>query len=118
MLEAELQAILAGTQLLHARGFSNINMESDSLLAVRLIQHGCATTHPHFGLVKEIQQGMQRLRDITISHILREGNKVADGLAKFGANLDDCSRLFLRLPSFVSIQFHADMMGIVFPRGF
>lgn len=40
--------------------------------------------------------------------------RMADGLAKFGFQLEASSRIFNSLPYFISIPFHANLMGTCF----
>lgn len=115
---AELKAILTGLQLLRWKDFPNIEISSDSLTAVRMVQGGCSTLHPCFQLVKDIQDLMRCFHQCTISHTLREANQVAGAFAKFGLTITMCSRIFRCLPSFASCAFHADLIGSGFPRGF
>lgn len=48
---AELKAITAGLELICARGFTRILVDSDSLTAVNMIQKGYPNLHPYFQLV-------------------------------------------------------------------
>lgn len=115
---AELRAILASTQLVRRKGLSNIIIEIDSLTAVRLIRGGCSNLHPCYSLVKDIQSNIRMIRGCYVCQTLREANQVTDSLAKFGLGLSSCSRFFPCLPSFLSLSFHADLAGTVFPRDF
>lgn len=74
VLEAELHAISVGINLTQARGYRQVAIESDSLLAVKLVRNGCPRLHPNHNLVHEIQQKLRLFRDFTISHVLREAN--------------------------------------------
>lgn len=117
-LEAKLNAILMGSSLVHARGFKHVAIESDSLLAVRLIRDGCSSLHPSYEIIRDIQRRIQSIRECSIEHVLREANQVVDGLAKFGLSLINCSRTFESLSLFISLSFYADLTGTTFPRGF
>lgn len=72
--EAELQAILVGVKLALRKGFSMICVESDSMVAVKLINEGCASIHPAHNLVKDILHILRRFGSFSVCHILREGN--------------------------------------------
>lgn len=115
--EAELWAMFMGICLANLHGFGRVIIDSDSLTAVRLINSGCSSLHPAFNLVNDIHSHMIP-GSMQISHIWRDANQVADCMAKFGLNLDQCSQLFRRLPNFAGIPFNADLSGTYFPRGF
>lgn len=53
--EAELWAILKGLKLAKERGYDRIQVETDSLVALRLIQMDCSPLHPSFNLIREIK---------------------------------------------------------------
>lgn len=118
VLDAELKAIQTGVSLVQHRGMNIVLFESDSLLAVKLMRDGCSSLHPSHSLVADIQNRLKSLREYCFAHTHREVNQVADGLAKFGLNLDTCCRIFTSLLHFLSLLFHVDLTGIMFPRGF
>lgn len=74
--------------LMHHRGMNRVHIESDSLLAVRLIREGCSSLQLSHSLVVDIQNMLKSLREYFFSHTHRKANQMADGLAKFGLNLD------------------------------
>lgn len=102
--EGELLAIYTGATLARRQGVDKLLIHSDSLLAVRLVTVGCSSCHPQYRLVRDIKRimGMDVDDSYVIEHTLWEANQVADGLAKFGLNLNACSRLFHSVPLFVS----------------
>lgn len=53
--EVELQAILVGIKLVHSCGFEKVVFESDSLVAISLVNKGCLSQHPAYNTVREIQ---------------------------------------------------------------
>lgn len=116
-LEAELQAIYMGLKLAILRGFRKTVIESDSLNAVRIIKGGCSSRHPLFNLTGDIQNLLRMEGSFCLSHVMRDGNKVADSFAKFVLSLDNCSRCFSSLPFFALLVFRADCMGIDPHRG-
>lgn len=116
--QAELWAILNGSQKTKERGITKVIVESDSMAAVRLINMGCSSLHPSANLVFDIRKILDMEGHFSISHTYRETNQVADGLAKYGMNLELECEFFDSLPRFLSVAFSADCSGIVFPRGF
>ncbi|KAL5163074.1 hypothetical protein HKD37_07G020045 [Glycine soja] len=59
-------------------------VETDSQIAITLLTTGCPTYHPCFSLTQEILKFLELGGSISWHHALREGNQVADCLAKFG----------------------------------
>lgn len=116
--EAELLAILVGAKLAVLKGFSRIIVESDSLVAVKLINKGCSLLHPAYNLVKDIVDALSLLEEFSVVHTLREGNQPADCFAKFGLSLSFCSRSFSNIPIFASFPLREDLEGVSLPRGF
>lgn len=118
VLVAELWAILYGVCLAWARGFRSISIESDSLLAITLLNKGCPICHPCHALVNQIKHTIGRAHDIRFSHVLREANQAADILAKTGLSLDVKFYIFESMPPFLALPCLADSSGVPFPRGF
>ncbi|XP_057771115.1 uncharacterized protein LOC130990904 [Salvia miltiorrhiza] len=80
-LEAELLAVITAIQIAHARHWRQLWIESDSTYIVHLLHERSTSVPWRFAAVwKKI---LLLLKDfqIQISHIYREGNKVADILA-------------------------------------
>lgn len=117
IIETELRAILMGALVVKRRGLHGVELESDSMAAIKLIRDGCAPLHPSFSLVNEIRSILDSQGSWSITHVLREGNKAADCFAKFGLSLDYCSKFFSYIPLFASLSVRADFFGISFPRG-
>lgn len=55
VMEAELWAILNGLKLAKDKGFDKIQLETNSLAAMRIIQMDCSPLHPSFILIEEIK---------------------------------------------------------------
>ncbi|MED6220272.1 hypothetical protein PIB30_043305 [Stylosanthes scabra] len=62
--------------------------------AVKFVQDGCHTAHPCFSFVEDIKILVRRFNSVSWSHTLREGNHVADSLAKRGQSLPTGLHLF------------------------
>lgn len=69
-------------------------------------------------MVEAIHRVQQDNGDVRWQHVLRESNHVADGLVKFGLNLDSHIRVFDFVPSFISSAITANAACTWFPRGF
>lgn len=116
VLWTELWAIFTMVTLAWDRGWRRIMVESDSLVAVNLINEGCAILHPYASLVNQIRVFLARDWNVVCVHILREANQVADCLANESHVLSlglHCSET--PPPSCLNLLFF-DRMGITFPR--
>ncbi|KAG4973833.1 putative ribonuclease H protein [Glycine soja] len=82
VLEEELKGILFGLKLAWSRGYRRIRVDSDSLVAIKLMSKGCCMRHPFYNLVQEIHAVHGYQGNIYWNHVLREANQVADALAK------------------------------------
>ncbi|KAL4383426.1 hypothetical protein GQ457_15G023320 [Hibiscus cannabinus] len=79
----ELWAILEGLSFAWSQGYRYVELESDSLEAVRLV----LSTSPDetvCGLVLSIKDCMRKIGHVKLQHVYREGNRVADRLATMG----------------------------------
>lgn len=56
--------------------------------------------------------------EFCIAHILREANQAANSFAKYGLNLDSCSRMLYYFPRFTLFVARADREWVLFPEGF
>ncbi|KAL4326097.1 hypothetical protein GQ457_11G008900 [Hibiscus cannabinus] len=83
ILMAELWAILEGISFAWSQGYQYVELESDNLEAVHL----ALSTSPDetvCGLVLSIKDGLRKIRHVTLRHVYREGNRVANRLATMG----------------------------------
>ncbi|KHN28455.1 Putative ribonuclease H protein, partial [Glycine soja] len=106
--QAELWAIVLGIQVAKSRGFSESLVESDSKLAISLIQHRCSPSHVCFQLVEMIRKFESDGGRFTWIPAYPEANQVAEILSKFGLSSDTHSRIFPLCPSFVFSAVMAD----------
>lgn len=65
----------------HSNGLGARVAESDSMVAIQLINGGCDEFHPYASLVNQIRVWLARDWDCRCVHICREANQVADCLA-------------------------------------
>ena len=101
-LRAETVALLVGLQTCANRGFTNIWVQSDSLVLVGVLQR---RTQCPWQIRHEVRQIWQLVEDPTrFFHCYREANTVADALSNVGIShpehqvkVYDCFRMFLRL---------------------
>ncbi|KAJ1425151.1 Ribonuclease H-like superfamily [Sesbania bispinosa] len=66
--------------------FINLACASDSPHAIHLIKEEEITYHKHDSIITKIRDLLNRDWNVTLTHILREGNAAADYLAKNGVN--------------------------------
>lgn len=52
-LETELVGIYRGLTIMHEKGYQNVQVESDSMEAVKLVNEGNAIGHPHQALIQD-----------------------------------------------------------------
>ncbi|CAA0822213.1 Polynucleotidyl transferase- ribonuclease H-like superfamily protein [Striga hermonthica] len=82
---AEVIAILEGLTLAVARGCTTLTCYSDSQEALRLINTATVPNHVMGGLIMNIRDKISSIANLRFSHIWREGNSVADRLARRGS---------------------------------
>lgn len=84
------------------------------MVDVKLVHKGCVDSHPYAPMVVSIKEFLDRI--VRFSHVMREGNRVAN----FLANLGHSSALGLHLldspPSGIADLLWSDVVGISFPR--
>ncbi|CAJ2671539.1 unnamed protein product [Trifolium pratense] len=111
-LQAELHAIYNGLCLAMDRGFNNVIIESDSTIAIGLVEHDISPLHPYAPLIKKIRQFQNMDWTIAFHHTLREGNECADWLAKKGATSDVSLKIWHSCPPQLSNVLIADASGV------
>ena len=80
-LLAELWRIYHGLLLCWSRGFRRVELESDSLVAVKKVQSIQDVTGQYVGLLSAIQELLSRDWHCSIRHVHREANACADWMA-------------------------------------
>ncbi|MED6131856.1 hypothetical protein PIB30_013819 [Stylosanthes scabra] len=77
-------ATCGGLEIAIDNNIQHVIVESDSLAAIKFVQEGCHTGHPCLSLLEDIKIQVWCLTLVSWCHTLREGNHVADSLAKKG----------------------------------
>lgn len=111
-LKAELFAILHGLNVAWDAGYRFIVCESDSATALRLIKENNNPFHPYSPLISQIQRLVTQQWDVSFTHTLREGNTVADWLAKTGATHDSYFIAWRECPAQLQSSVLADSLGV------
>ena len=112
VIEAELWGLYEGLKMAWNSGFRKVLIESDSLSSVQLICSDIRHNHPLYGLIQSCKNLVAAEWSCSITHIFREGNKLADGLARMGYNLDTGIKFYEDPPPEISLIFDADYRGI------
>ncbi|KAL4354521.1 hypothetical protein GQ457_06G016340 [Hibiscus cannabinus] len=98
VLIAELWAIHEGLMHAWSRGYRQVELESDSLEAVRLV----LSSSPEVavcGLVLSIKGWLSKVWQVRIQHVSREGNRVADRMATKGRMQRGLNATFIEVPT-------------------
>ena len=86
-LEAKLWAIYRGLTIVFEKGYKDLIINTNSTEAIELLKVEFVITFPMKSLVADAKFLISKCGYI-VQHVLRKGNKSADGLAKMGANQD------------------------------
>lgn len=116
MLMAELRGMLTGLHVAWDAGVKHLILESDSQVAVKLVNEGVPTTHPYYFIVHRISLLLQRHWVVRILHTWREANRVADVLANLSHGVQLGSHIWVDPPPSTLLNLHYDCMGTFVPR--
>ncbi|GFY81985.1 hypothetical protein Acr_02g0002250 [Actinidia rufa] len=97
-LEAEVTAIKDGLELVNRLGLTNVDVETDSKLAVQLIAGSIFSGEHVNNLVNDCRRLMEEIGSTTLRHVYREANACADILANLGVVADGLE-VFANAPS-------------------
>ncbi|KAF7825260.1 ribonuclease H [Senna tora] len=86
-LLAEVWGIKLGLDMAWNWNLRNIELEADSLMALKLIKEGVINTHTLSPLILEIRSMLTRHWQVKLSHTFKEGNRLADAIANFAHSL-------------------------------
>ncbi|CAN0876753.1 Putative ribonuclease H protein At1g65750, partial [Linum grandiflorum] len=117
ILQAELLAIRDGLSWVQMLRYSQVEVESDSLLAVQLVMSSNTCCHPLGTLISDIHSLMEMMQNCKIRHIRREANFVADYIAKSAHGLGDGEKWLSNPPQGVLHLLEADRKGRKYRRG-
>lgn len=93
----------------------DVEIETDANQAIKLIQDGPSHNSPYKAIIEDTKFLMKRC-NCTLSHTLREGNRVADRLANIGVAQDEHVVLLEDPPEAVTALVIDDMTGAHFER--
>ncbi|XP_031402735.1 uncharacterized protein LOC116212324 [Punica granatum] len=113
---AELWGVLSGLELAWELGYRLVLLEVDSLLVTRLIA-GSGPRAPQLRtIVREIRSWLERDWQVEVSHQYREGNSVADWMARWSLSLPLGLHIQHIPPPEVRALLAGDIIGAALPR--
>ncbi|KAF7828542.1 reverse transcriptase [Senna tora] len=114
---AEVWAIIVGLKLAMNLNCHYLCVESDSLLAVNLLNDSnVSTSHHLYNLINWCRSILSRFTEVKIIHSFREGNSCADSLARHALLNQSRMSIFDAIPSHVRLNFLADLHKVSFSR--
>ncbi|CAN1807248.1 hypothetical protein LINPERHAP1_LOCUS24976 [Linum perenne] len=103
-------------ELAKDKEYRKVQLHLDSLAAVTAILGDQEEDSRHGRTLNTISELRSRDWEVTISHIFREGNRVADLLAHHGHTLDFGLHVNCTYPHEVDRAIWSDHVGTCFPR--
>ncbi|KAF7844846.1 reverse transcriptase [Senna tora] len=114
---AELWAITVGLNMALSLNCNYICVESDSLLAVNLLNSSdVPDTHHLYNLIMACRSSLQGYTEFKILHSYREGNGCADSLAKQALLSQSLMATFESILSHIRLSFLADLHRVHYAR--
>ncbi|GKU93693.1 hypothetical protein SLEP1_g7267 [Rubroshorea leprosula] len=99
-----------------ARGFTKIIVETDSKVAVTLLNSDRNSFHPFATLLDDCRALLRQPPEVQLRHIYREANTAADLLAKMGTTLVSSVVVLEQCPADMYNMLYLDVMGNSLPR--
>ena len=115
-LKAELWGIFEGISLAWRSGFRCVIVETDSLDAVKLISQDSTSNHPLYSIIQSCKSLIAADWDCRVKHVFREGNRLADSLARLGHDFGYGIHFYDDPPPAIASVFAADVRGLVCAR--
>ncbi|CAN1135624.1 Putative ribonuclease H protein At1g65750 [Linum perenne] len=81
---AEITGVIVGMERAWHWGIRNLEVQTDSRSAVTILEQTSQLDHQHAALVLQYRRLMERNWLVTITHIFREANHLADALVNKG----------------------------------
>ncbi|KAK4267482.1 hypothetical protein QN277_024257 [Acacia crassicarpa] len=78
-----------GLQLVWNKGYRDVMVQLDCLVALKLVQTTEELKHACQSLVRRIQRLLDQEWRVTVTHVYREGNRCADILATYALNFSE-----------------------------
>jgi hypothetical protein len=116
VLQAEAWGLFSGLQMAKDLGLSHVVVETDSAVLVNLLNSPELDFHPLGTLLLNCKHIMNWFVSCSLSHIYRERNMVADGLAKRSVDQDLGICMVPSAPDFIIPALLDDIAGVAHPR--
>ncbi|CAA7012925.1 unnamed protein product [Microthlaspi erraticum] len=113
---AELWGVYYGLYIAWERGVRRLEVEIDSELVVGFLQTGIGDAHPLSFLVRLCHGFITRDWIVRISHVYREANRLADGLANYAFTVPLGFHSLQLVPASVDSILQDDVIGYECPR--
>ncbi|KAG7579269.1 Ribonuclease H domain [Arabidopsis thaliana x Arabidopsis arenosa] len=113
---AELWGVYYGLYIAWERKITRLELEVDSELVVGFLTTGISDSHPLSFLVRLCYGFISRDWIVRISHVYREANRLADGLANYAFSLPLGFHAFDVCPEIVYSVLVEDKNGAAYPR--
>ncbi|CAN1851753.1 Putative ribonuclease H protein At1g65750 [Linum perenne] len=116
IMRAELRAAEIGLHYAWSLGIKKVILQMDSLAAVNAIMGTPADDMRHSHTLGEISRLRQRDWQVSVQHVFREANRVADLLAHLGHGKPLGTTFFNSAPSVIRYALFSDCTGTSIPR--
>lgn len=114
---AEIWAIRDGLSLAIENAFPRIILQSDSAIAIKLITDSqIASNHILFNLISDCRHLTEQIPELRFEHVFREGNGVANCLAKLGLKAALGFHVLQNIPPPCNLLLFADAFEVTQPR--
>ncbi|CAA7022190.1 unnamed protein product [Microthlaspi erraticum] len=113
---AELWGVYYGLVIAWERRSQRVELEVDSEVVVGFLKSGISEVNPLSFLVCLCHGLISRDWIVRISHVYREANRLADGLANYASSLSLGFHLFDFVSDIVNPILLEDIVGVSFPR--
>lgn len=113
---AELWGVYYGLYIAWEQRITRLELEVDSQLVVGFLTTGIGDTHPLSFLVRLCDGFLSRDWIVRISHVYREANYLADGLANYAFSLPLGFHSLIACPSVVDSLLRDDVIGSTRPK--
>lgn len=113
---AELWGVYYGLYLAWERRIPRLQLEVDSEVVVGFLKTGISDTHPLSFLVRLCYGFLLKDWTVQVSHVYREANHLADGLANYAFTRPLGLHLFASCPESMLGCLAEDARGSAYPR--
>ena len=113
---AELWGVYYGFYLAWTKALTRVELEVDSELVVGFLKTGIGDQHPLSFLVRLCHGLLSKDWIVRITHVYREANRLADGLANYAFSLPLGFHSLIDVPDDLEVILHEDSLGSTRPR--